>query len=170
MKKVALSCSLFLALAIAVMAAAPFDQQDKSSPRHNFDVQGVQTGTFNFEYWGPGFWDFETIGDATGTLRHLGLMRMYTRHRPTADGLLNQGTFTMVAASGDQIRGTYEGAGALVSTAAPELYGKATLVISGGTGRYAHAKGTLIATFFETMNATWVDLPVTWILEGTVSY
>jgi hypothetical protein len=172
MKRTALVCSLILAMAIAVTAAAPGGQKGKAVPR---EISGVVNGSFTFDVWGPGWFDFTTIGDATGTLKHLGLAKMYTKHtpNPVGDGTLVDTEFTIVAANGDQIWGTYADGLVTEAGAAYPLYyydGKATFVITGGTGRFTGAAGAINATFFETVNyETWA-CSVAWALDGTIRY
>ncbi len=167
MKKTALLLVVLLALALPSFAGAADSKQTKTVPRF---VCGVLNGAFTFDIYGGGDWDFFTLGDMGGTLTHLGLSKMYTVHQPTASGELLNGTFTIVAANGDEIQGTYTGFVTWVSDDAPQYYGEADLVIIGGTGRFAKATGTLNATFFETLDLeTWV-FPVTWTLSGNVSY
>lgn len=176
MKRAALSCALFVALAISVMAVAPAAQGHKPDPR---DLSGVMGGTFTFVYIPPyGPYDFITQGDATGTLKELGLVKMYTAHQvnPIGNGKLINTSFKIVAANGDEIHGTYADAkvtlAGAVETALPYYYyynGKATLVISGGTGHFAHAHGRINATFFEAIklfDAYWTqyDCSVAWAL------
>ena len=166
MKKIALSCLLFLALAIAAMAAAPVTQRNETVPR---DISGVMDGRFTFEQWGPDWWDIYTHGDVGGTLRHLGLAKIYTTHTPHLDGTLSDGTFTIVAANGDKIWGTYEGSGFYISES--QVLATTAFLIEGGTGRFARATGMITASFLETFDdPTFYSAKVTWSLVGTVSY
>jgi hypothetical protein len=181
MKKTAFSCSVFLLMAIAVMAAAPDNERNKTASR---DVSGLLVGSFTFEVFAPyGPWDFISHGDATGTLTHPGLVKLYTAHtpNPSGDGTLVNTEFRIVEASGDEIRGTYSNG--IVTEVPTELTeadpyhlgvhyyeGKATFVISGGTGRYAHARGEIDATFFEALNWTTWDCSVAWALEGRIKH
>jgi hypothetical protein len=181
MKRTVMACSLLLAVAISAVTAASDSQRTRTVPR---DIRGVLAGTFTFEMFGYGELDFIADGDATGTLSHLGLAKMYTRHQPNpiGDGTLIDTAFKIVAANGDEIWGTYaDGKVTLAGAVATELpfyyyyNGKATLVISGGTGRFAHASGVINATFFETIKVLdpyWseYDCSVAWALEGKVKY
>ena len=160
MKKTVLSCSLLLAFAAAVMAA----DGAKTVPR---DVFGVLNGRFSFTgpYEGP----WMTTGDVTGTLRHLGLAKMYTRHTTSPYGEISGGRFEIVAANGDEIRGTYTASGAWIS--GTQVLGAAAFPIEEGTGRFASASGTITAAFLETFDdPTWASAKVSWTLEGSVSY
>ena len=142
----------------------------KTVPR---DVSGVVDGRFDFtRTWGAEWWQFYSDSHATGTVTHLGLSHLYTAHVPNLDtGALEQGTFRMVAASGDEIRGTYEGTATYDALRADLVHGAATFVISGGTGRFSSASGTISATFLETLDdPSWASAKVVWTLTGTVNY
>jgi hypothetical protein len=160
MKKTVLSCSLLLALAAAAMAA----DGTKTVPR---DVFGVLNGRFTFT--GPWEGPWTVTGDMTGTLRHLGLAKMYTTHTTYANGTISGGQFEIVAANGDCIRGRYTAAGRYISDT--QVLGTATLTIETGSGRFALARGTIAAAFLETLDdPTWASAGVSWTLEGTVHY
>ena len=163
-------------------AAAQAAKGPKTVPR---DVSGELDGTFTFEMYPPyGDTDFIAKGEAEGTLSHLGLSKLYTEHQPNpaGDGTLLNTAFTIVAANGDEIRGTYADAKVtfvgMEGTDYPlDFYysGTATLVISGGTGRFAGASGTINATFLEHIKLFVFDwskysCTVAWTLAGTVSY
>jgi hypothetical protein len=146
-------------------AAAP-----KTVPR---DVSGTLDGRFDFtRTWGAEWWQFYSDSHATGTVSHLGLAHLYTTHVPNLDtGALEQGTFKIVAANGDEIRGTYVGAATYDALRADLVHGAATFVISGGTGRFDGATGTITATFLETLDdPSWASAKVAWTLAGTVNY
>ena len=172
MKRTALSCVVFLALVIAAGEVAPGVAAATKVLR---PIDAVFDGTFTFEQWGGGAWDFRTIGDARGTLRHLELKlaKLYTSHQPNADGTLTKGQFRIVASNGDEIRGRYsEGVVTTVATVGTTYYysGEAIFVITGGTGRFANATGTMFATFLETLNGVTWDCSVAWALQGSVRY
>jgi hypothetical protein len=137
------------------------------------DVRGTLDGRFDFtRTWGDEWWQFYSDSHATGTTSHLGLAHVYTTHVPNlATGALEQGTFRIVAANGDEIHGTYEGAGTYDEHRADLVHGAATFVISGGTGRFEGATGSLTASFLETLDdPTWASARVSWTLAGTVNY
>jgi hypothetical protein len=145
--------------------------QGRQVTRH---VTGTMTGRFDFtRLWGTEWWEFYSDSDCRGTVSHLGLARLYTTHIPDIDtGQLTEGTFRIVAANGDKIRGTYTGS-AVPDAEQPALlaHGTATLVVSGGTGRFAHATGSIDATFLETFDdPSWASAGVVWTLDGSVSY
>lgn len=164
-------------------AAVPASQGFKTVPR---EVTGKPDGAFTFEMYYPyGDYDFIAHGEATGTLSHLGLSKLYTTHQanPAGDGTLLNTAFKIVAANGDEIHGTYADAkvtlvGVDVGTD-PLFYfhykGKATLEITGGTGRFAGASGAIDATFLEDIEVFdpyWANYncTVAWTLAGTVNY
>ena len=154
----------------AATAAAQAAKGPRTVPR---DVTGSLDGRFDFtRMWGAEWWQFYSDSHATGTVSHLGLSHLYTTHVPNLDtGALEQGTFRMVAASGDEIRGTYEGSATYDAVRADLVHGAATFVISGGTGRFSNASGTISATFLETLDdPSWASAKVVWTLAGTVSY
>ena len=183
MTRTAFSCALFVALAVSTLAVGPASQDPKLVPRH---VTGGLDGTFVFPPTAT-YPYFITEGDATGTLSHLGLATLLNSHIPNDDGTLADGTFTIVAANGDEIWGTYDDGAVTLEDAVfgpdppdflPwyfEYTGTATLVISGGTGRFVGASGTFNGTFSErlwffTSDYSQYDCTVTWTLEGTVNY
>ena len=164
MKRTALVCSLILALAVAVTAAAPGGQKGKTVPR---EVSGVMDGRFTFE--GPWEGPWTTSGDVEGTLSHLGLAQMLTTHTASPDGTISGGTFTIVAANGDEIRGTYTASGEWIS--GTQVLGAAFLSVEEGTGRFAGASGMINAGFLETFDDPYfASAAVTWSLNGTVRY
>ena len=147
-------------------AAAEAAKGSKTVPRY---VTGMLDGRFAFE--GPWEGPWTTTGDAAGTLTHLGLARIYTTHTASPDGTISGGAFEIAAANGDKIQGTYEATATYDALREDLVHGAATFVISGGTGRFAGATGTIIATFLETLDdPTWASAKVAWTLSGTVNY
>jgi len=137
------------------------------------EVRGTLDGRFDFtRLWGKDWWEFYSDSHATGTMSHLGLAHVYTTHVPNlSTGALERGTFRIVAANGDEIHGTYEGAATYDALREDLVHGAATFVISGGTGRFTGATGTITATFLETLDdPTWASAKVAWTLAGTVNY
>ena len=164
MKRTTSVCSLFLVLAIAAMAAAADSPGTKTVPRV---ILGAMEGRFDFA--GPETGPWTTTGNVTGTLRHLGLAKMYTTHTASSDGTLSGGVFTIVAANGDEIRGSYTASGTWISDT--QVLGAAAFSIEEGTGRFANASGSITAAFLETLDdPTWASAKVSWTLNGTVSY
>lgn len=134
-------------------------------------VTGTLNGRFAFIPTGDEWWEFYSESNSTGTLTHLGLSRMYTRHTPDLSGTLNEGTFQIVAANGDELTGTYEGSATADPERADVYHGVATFVITAGTGRFAEATGFFNARLVETLDdPTWASAKVVWTLVGTVNY
>jgi hypothetical protein len=166
-------------VAVLATAASRDSKRTETVPR---DISGVMSGTMTFEFYdwppappelAPYSIPIRSITEVAGTLTHLGAATMHTDQRPYLDpnGTVTDGHFTITAANGDTISGTYEG-----TTEAPDpvhRIGHAIFVISGGTGRFAYATGTIKATGFLTI-AVPLDIgvfePLTYVLEGTVSY
>jgi hypothetical protein len=165
MKRTALTCSLLLVMSMVAVAAAQDRLGGRTVPRQ---ISGVIDGRFVFE--GPAEGPWTTVGDATGPLTHLGLAHLRTTHRAYPDTGQLVGTFTLVAANGDEIWGTYEGFAAWTPDYTAVL-GEVLLLVEGGTGRFAQATGTIHAAFLETFDdPTWASAGVVWTLHGTVGY
>ena len=183
MRRTVWSCSLFLALAFVALAAAPGDQRGRPAIRQ---IDTVMVGTFTFDVFPPyGPWDFVSRGSAAGVLGNpeFGLAKLYTAHtpNPAGDGTLVNTEFEIVTADGDTIRGTYsDGVVTEVPTELTEVDpyhpgdhfydGRATFEVSGGTGRFAHARGTIDARFSERLNWTTWECSVAWALEGKIKH
>jgi hypothetical protein len=88
--------------------------------------------------------------DASGVMTHLG---KYTAHFEGSAEIvggrtLGAGTFVVVAADGDELTGTFTLNGA-VPTGEPHSL-MAVLTVTGGTGRFADASGTITAPLVAT--------------------
>jgi hypothetical protein len=166
MRRTTLLCSVFVVLAITLIVAAPGGPPTKP---YALNINGTLDGRFGFLPYDEGFWDFLTISEATGDVSSLGSAKIYSTHQPHEDGMLTGGEFRIVADRGDVLYGTYEGTAAYVSD--DQVLGQATLLVSGGTGRYTNASGTLTGEFLETLDdPTWESAGVSWTLRGTVTY
>ena len=164
MRKTALACSMLLVLTVAALAAAADGPETRTVPRV---VLGAMEGRFTFD--GPWEGPWTTTGQVEGTLRHLGLAKMTTTHTASPDGTISGGEFTIVAANGDELRGSYTASGGFISDT--QVLGTAAFTIEGGTGRFAQATGEITAGFLETFDdPTWASAKVSWTLEGTVRY
>jgi len=164
MRKTAFTCSLLLVLAVVAAAAAADNPGTKTVPRV---ICGTMDGRFTFT--GPWEGPWTTTGDVKGTLSHLGLGRMTTTHTADPNGTISGGEFAIVAANGDELRGSYTASGGYIS--GTQVLGTAAFTIEGGTGRFAHASGEITAGFLETFDdPTWASAKVNWTLEGTVRY
>jgi hypothetical protein len=117
------------ALALPVYAAAGDQLPLNGSEAGTFQLLGpCNTGGIGLEVTGTGHARF--IGSYTGRYREC--------FDPTT-GAVTGGTFTLTAANGDTLYGTY--AGQAVPAGASVLYNDPG-VITGGTGRFAGAGGT----------------------------
>jgi hypothetical protein len=136
------------------------------------EVTGTLKGRLDFPLWGSEWWEIYGDTTAQGTVTHLGLSVLRARHIPDFDtATLREGEFTLVAANGDEITGTYEGTAAM-DPERPDLgHASVTMTVTGGTGRFAGATGTLTGTLLEVFDdPTWASAGVTWTIEGTVRY
>lgn len=164
MRKLSLLVALFLLVMLPSVAGA--QGRPQIAPH---TVAGVLDGSLTFVVHGPAIFDVYSLGVATGPVKGLGMVTLFTFHEPTEQGTVVNGRAFLVAANGDRINTTYEGTTEIVD---PEhLLGKATLVITGGTGRFAKAAGTLEMTVhivfagFDTF-----EWPASWLIEGTIEY
>jgi len=178
MKRSALSGSLLLAVA---MSAPVLAQQSNRTQIASHDISGALKGTLTFvplpftsDFPFP--YDVGTLGVVSGRVKGLGDSNVFTFHHPapppspTEPSTVEDGRFFIVAANGDKIQGTYAGT-TEPGTAPDQLIGRADWVITGGTGRFANATGTIHATAYVTFAGFGVfEWPVTWALEGTISY
>ena len=132
-KAVALA-GLVLALAVLSPASALANAGGTDRP-----IKGAGTGTISLD---PATGAF--TGVVPGVSSHLGEITVHIEGvgAPAADGTFaGSGTATLVAANGDQVTGTIT----LTQTALPDGHTTTTVVltITGGTGRFANASGTL---------------------------
>ena len=169
MKKMALLALVLLALAMSATIGASGNAAKKGT----HEITGVLEGTLTFVPFGPGYFDVDALGEASGIVKGLGRSNMFTFHRPVADGSgdVTDGLFWIVAASGDIIRGYYEGT-TVYGSEPDQLIGSADFVVTGGTGRFWNASGTIQTTAYVTMDPdpTVFVWPVTRVLEGVISY
>jgi hypothetical protein len=125
----AIALAFALALATLVLTSAP-----ASADASALHIRGKGTGTLRI--------DTETgtfTGVETGVATHLGRYAVDMRGVSTIsqDGNVEaHGTATIVAANGDKLMGTFTTSGRQ-----PNL--TVTVTITGGTGRFEHAGGTL---------------------------
>src|SRR5215831_14743256 len=104
-------------------------------------LKGADTGTFTYHVI-PGTSIIETQDVATGNATHLGRFTMHASEHVSSTLEVTGGSFTLTAANGDTIFGSYTGNGA--PTATPGVISYAVCgPILGGTGRFAGAGGTL---------------------------
>jgi hypothetical protein len=103
----------------------------------------------------------ETSDTATGEATHIGRYTMVAgEHVDLATGAITGGFFTITAANGDTLTGTYSG------QALPGLTGyDVSGPITGGTGRFAGATGSLV--WHGTVDP--VALTFSDVVTGTIS-
>jgi hypothetical protein len=85
----------------------------------------------------------------TGTASHVG--QFVVNSEGIVEGNTGAGTFTLTAANGDQLSGTWEGVGEFVPPAEVRLTEEAT--IAGGTGRFAGASGRFTIVRVESLTS-----------------
>jgi hypothetical protein len=125
---------LVVALAVLSPASALANAGGTDRP-----IKGAGTGTISLD---PATGAF--TGVVPGVSSHLGDITVHIEGvgARAADGTFaGSGTATLVAANGDEVRGSI----ALTQTALPDGHTVTTVVvtITGGTGRFANASGTL---------------------------
>ena len=125
-----------LVLAFAILSPASALAKTAGTDR---PVTGAGTGTVSLDPVTGAF-----TGDVPGTSSQLGKVTVHIDGvgTPTPEGTITgTGTATIVAANGDELTGTI----ALTQTALPTGHTITTVVvtITGGTGRFADASGTL---------------------------
>lgn len=177
MKRWVLLSSLPLVIAISATALA----QGNRTQAVPHDIGGSLKGTITFVEL-PFTEDFPfpynvgSLGVTSGRLVGLGDSNAFTFHHPapppssTEPSTVEDGRFFIVAANGDRIQGTYRGT-TEPGTEPGQLVGRADWVITAGTGRFANATGTIHATAYVTVAGFDVfEWPLTWVLEGTITY
>jgi hypothetical protein len=133
--------TLLLAVAVVGLIVAPTSAaacRGKDRP-----IAGTASGTNAINLAAGTF-----TSDATGHVSHLGRTSFhiqgtfgFTPPRVTVSGLM-----TMTSASGDRLTGAFDGSG---TTGGGTIDITATFTVSGGTGRFAHARGLLSGTVHE---------------------
>jgi len=177
MKRTAILGSLLLVLAMSAVVLAQQGSRTQTAPH---EISGELDGTLTFvplpaldpDAPPPPLLGVDTLGVASGTMKGLGLSNIFTLHRPVADaaGSVRDGHFWIIAADGDKIKGTYTGTTESVPNT-NQLIGTGTWVITGGTGRFENADGTIQMTVYVTSLGFGVsEWPATWVLEGTINY
>jgi hypothetical protein len=135
---------LLIGLVLAFAALAPASALAKAGGTDR-PMKGTVVGTVTVPI--P---SLQLTTDASGALTHLG---KYTGHFEGSGEIvggrtLGEGTFTVVAANGDQLTGTFTLNGSLPSGEPHSL--TVFLTITGGTGRFADASGTLTIPLLAT--------------------
>lgn len=112
----------------------------------------------------PGF-PFTSVLTAAGRATHLGAFTLSASHCESLFQSL-QGEMTLTAANGDELTGTYATAWAVQGG---QVLVTGHLDVFGGTGRFAHATGTLVQNHVITLTPEqpW---PLQMSFRGTISY
>ena len=132
-------------LVLALVALSPTSATAKAGGTDR-PVKGTTSGTVTGTLTSP-------IGitiDLTGVASHVGKYSVHLEGVGVISGgeVVGDGTFTLVAANGDQLTGPFESSGPLELTAVHPS--TAVLTITGGTGRFADASGTITSQNLET--------------------
>ena len=164
---------LFILFAVSVVSAA-----EGGSER---PFRATLAGSASWEF--PGFWpsgctEVTTLSNAAGQATHMGLIEYSSSHCPMEPDYVNDGMFTIIAANGDELYGTYN--------YDPNSESNEILVtLNGGTGRFVDASGAAVLTydvipqFIPGCNPApdpfaCFDFSVPWpwfaTLTGTISY
>jgi hypothetical protein len=163
---------ILLPLFLVTLLSATNAENSKGARAVPHRVTGELKGTLTFVPF-PDFdqpFDVDTIGFASGIVKGLGQTHLFTFHRPTPQWTVIDGHVWMVAAGGDTIRCVYEGT-TEPGAESDQLIGRASWVVTGGTGRFADASGTINATAYVTVIGFDVfEWPVAWVVEGTINY
>jgi hypothetical protein len=112
-------------------------------------------------------------GEGSATVSHLGkgtFSDSFTATFPSSTTVAINATDTFTAANGDQFFATFTGTGTLTGTTAVVT---GVLTITGGTGRFEDASGTLTGTFStETVSLVGTTLVNrnTFTVDGRISY
>jgi VCBS repeat-containing protein len=128
----AIALAVWLALTTLLLASAP-----ASADGRTVHIRGDGAGTIRVNTTTGAL-----TGEESGFANHLGKFTVDLQGTATisADGTVNgNGTLTIVTANGDQLTGTFT-----VTGREPTL--TVAVTITGGTGRFAHASGTLTVT------------------------
>jgi hypothetical protein len=133
--------TLLLAVAVAGLIAAPTSAtacRGKDRP-----IAGTASGTNAINLAAGTF-----TSDATGHVSHLGRTSFHIQgtFAIAAPGVAVSGLMTLTSASGDLLTGAFDGSGTIGAGAIDIA---ATFRPSGGTGRFAHARGLLSGTVHE---------------------
>ena len=134
MRKIkAFALAVALALAAFCLASAPVSAADSA-----VDIKGKASANGQVDPAAAG-----VVEQGSGNLSHLGNFsyRLVGTGSVNSDGTYSAaGVITIVSANGDQLSGTYTATGTATNTANTA---HAVITITGGTGRFANASGTL---------------------------
>ena len=148
-------------LLLIVLAALALPIQALAGAQVPF--KGSDTGGFTLEANGCGSGVFAVVIDDAGKASHVGRYAYHADECFNATTGAFSGTFTITAANGDTISGTY--VGAVVAVVGDLGFYEQEAVITGGTGRFAGASGA----FHLSGIANLVTLESSQTISGTVS-
>lgn len=152
-----------LVLSLALVSPA---SGDASLPERQIEGtgSGITVTTFGFPT--------TFVGDERADLSHLGDSTLHVEGTSvlTETGVDLDGTATIVAANGDELRSTFSGSGEMTQTGL-----EATVVgeVTGGTGRFEDASGTITDHLVMTITdygPSTVTSTVASLFSGTISY
>ena len=174
MKRTILLVTLILAVVLAMSAfTGALGGNGENTASHQ--ICGELEGTLSFVPFpnAATIFDVDALGHASGIVTGLGSTNMFTFHRPFPDengNPLVTGLVKIVTASHDVLQGHYAGT-TIMGPEPNHLTGIVDFEITGGTGRFANASGTIHATA-NVPNADFTvwEWSATWVLEGTVDY
>jgi len=164
MRKAIMIAGLILAVGVLAPAGALGKAGGTDRP-----IKDTESGTTALDLGSLTF-----SNDVTGNTSHLGRT---TTHLDAALTLTGPDTFTLagsgtiVAANGSELFVTFTGSGTL--EASGNTGGPVVLTITGGTGRFDGASGSLAGSYsqvLESMNATTANYATDYSLNGTISY
>jgi len=112
--------------------------------------------------------------DGDGTASHVGRYAISNSHcLNLSSGAFTNGTFVKTATNGDQLFGTYSGAGSVIVPPVPvgQFQVNGTLTFTGGTGRFGGLTGTAAMSGVQTTDFSLPDFPTDIVLhmDGTIS-
>jgi len=181
MKRTALFALLGLAMSVLAVTSAS-DVRAAGPAPHRIQISGALPGTITFALLpfsdiSDPYYQVGALGVVSGPLKSLGNSNVFSFHRPvpaasaTEPPTIVDGHFFIVAANGDRINGVYQGT-VVPGTEPNQLVPSADWVITGGTGRFENATGTIHATGYVTVpdDPYALEWSATWVLEGTVNY
>jgi hypothetical protein len=155
-----------LVLAVGVLAPATALGKAGGTDR---PIQGSGSGTTVVDLGTLAF-----VTDGTGTVSHLGQTTVHIDGVLTPTGpstFTVAGPLTLTAANGDQLFGDFSGSGTNVASGGST--GTTATTITGGTGRFTGASGSVSGPFTQTpisTSATTATFATEFSLSGTISY
>ena len=149
-----------LAIVAALLVAVPSAAASADRPIKE-DLAGYVTGmefaadpageTFDGRCSVPSQWISSMAG--TGVVSHLGQVAWSTEHCfQAATGTFGDAQLVITAANGDQLFGTYDGVMTGETTFAE------TMVVTGGTGRFTEASGTVAETGWFDLDTGYIEI------------